>query len=155
MIRRPPRSTLFPYTTLFRSQFVDCLKHLSISFGRINVFVRPRHQTKNSPNQYDQTSSRSQYLPPPNHGLQQLPPIGFFRQRKSLTDSKRVSHCEPVHVFSDCHRIASLMTRWRKNEFVFCSTSTVGCKSLSSACCRGVAYSPSVDRVHQDRQFSG
>src|SRR3989442_4043700 len=23
MIRRPPRSTLFPYTTLFRSQFMD------------------------------------------------------------------------------------------------------------------------------------
>src|SRR3989442_6728895 len=23
MIRRPPRSTLFPYTTLFRSEFVD------------------------------------------------------------------------------------------------------------------------------------
>src|ERR1035438_10643164 len=23
MIRRPPRSTLFPYTTLFRSQYVD------------------------------------------------------------------------------------------------------------------------------------
>src|SRR3712207_7902239 len=25
MIRRPPRSTLFPYTTLFRSRAVDCL----------------------------------------------------------------------------------------------------------------------------------
>src|SRR3712207_7728910 len=25
MIRRPPRSTLFPYTTLFRSSFVHCL----------------------------------------------------------------------------------------------------------------------------------
>src|SRR2546422_7324431 len=24
MIRRPPRSTLFPYTTLFRSQFSSC-----------------------------------------------------------------------------------------------------------------------------------
>src|SRR2546429_6802935 len=24
MIRRPPRSTLFPYTTLFRSQFAGC-----------------------------------------------------------------------------------------------------------------------------------
>src|SRR5689334_24641789 len=24
MIRRPPRSTLFPYTTLFRSQFLRC-----------------------------------------------------------------------------------------------------------------------------------
>src|SRR2546430_9265278 len=29
MIRRPPRSTLFPYTTLFRSQAV-CLLHLGI-----------------------------------------------------------------------------------------------------------------------------
>src|SRR5256885_7779055 len=26
MIRRPPRSTLFPYTTLFRSQFRNCLQ---------------------------------------------------------------------------------------------------------------------------------
>src|SRR2546427_7218293 len=25
MIRRPPRSTLFPYTTLFRSRFVACV----------------------------------------------------------------------------------------------------------------------------------
>src|SRR5258708_11414728 len=25
MIRRPPRSTLFPYTTLFRSKFFACL----------------------------------------------------------------------------------------------------------------------------------
>src|SRR2546429_7335357 len=24
MIRRPPRSTLFPYTTLFRSQYTQC-----------------------------------------------------------------------------------------------------------------------------------
>src|SRR2546430_10125046 len=27
MIRRPPRSTLFPYTTLFRSQTVDAFNH--------------------------------------------------------------------------------------------------------------------------------
>src|SRR3712207_7744228 len=27
MIRRPPRSTLFPYTTLFRSQAVGCDLH--------------------------------------------------------------------------------------------------------------------------------
>src|SRR3712207_7473577 len=26
MIRRPPRSTLFPYTTLFRSHQADCLR---------------------------------------------------------------------------------------------------------------------------------
>src|SRR3712207_7813157 len=28
MIRRPPRSTLFPYTTLFRSEFRDMVKAL-------------------------------------------------------------------------------------------------------------------------------
>src|SRR5215207_10958268 len=27
MIRRPPRSTLFPYTTLFRSRFVQRIRH--------------------------------------------------------------------------------------------------------------------------------
>src|SRR2546422_4780981 len=27
MIRRPPRSTLFPYTTLFRSKLPDCRVH--------------------------------------------------------------------------------------------------------------------------------
>src|SRR5256886_5774624 len=27
MIRRPPRSTLFPYTTLFRSGFIDLHQH--------------------------------------------------------------------------------------------------------------------------------
>src|SRR5256885_4925063 len=33
MIRRPPRSTLFPYTTLFRSRFrqgVDCVPSLDL-----------------------------------------------------------------------------------------------------------------------------
>src|SRR2546422_11704180 len=31
MIRRPPRSTLFPYTTLFRSQMGATLKRLKIA----------------------------------------------------------------------------------------------------------------------------
>src|SRR3712207_8922828 len=38
MIRRPPRSTLFPYTTLFRS-WVEALR----SFG-FAVFARPKQQ---------------------------------------------------------------------------------------------------------------
>src|SRR5258707_2326994 len=32
MIRRPPRSTLFPYTTLFRSVSKDAERYLSIYF---------------------------------------------------------------------------------------------------------------------------
>src|SRR2546427_9976826 len=35
MIRRPPRSTLFPYTTLFRSPNNSAMRHLS--YGRIIV----------------------------------------------------------------------------------------------------------------------
>src|SRR3712207_8945722 len=35
MIRRPPRSTLFPYTTLFRS------KHAGASSARVEVRARP------------------------------------------------------------------------------------------------------------------
>src|SRR2546428_13701031 len=37
MIRRPPRSTLFPYTTLFRSQMriAACIKRVPITGGRI------------------------------------------------------------------------------------------------------------------------
>src|SRR5256885_3567159 len=33
MIRRPPRSTLFPYTTLFRSELLDAL------VGRVDVLA--------------------------------------------------------------------------------------------------------------------
>src|SRR2546422_8353314 len=32
MIRRPPRSTLFPYTTLFRSQDRDLLRRFAAAF---------------------------------------------------------------------------------------------------------------------------
>src|SRR3712207_8726367 len=51
MIRRPPRSTLFPYTTLFRSQhtvswcpqpLAQCLEH-----RRHSVIERSQKKTKN------------------------------------------------------------------------------------------------------------
>src|SRR2546422_1675949 len=35
MIRRPPRSTLFPYTTLFRSRLVAQADHVPIHVGAI------------------------------------------------------------------------------------------------------------------------
>src|SRR5256885_6887636 len=33
MIRRPPRSTLFPYTTLFRSEIESCRGQMFFPFG--------------------------------------------------------------------------------------------------------------------------
>src|SRR5256885_16536027 len=62
MIRRPPRSTLFPYTTLFRSDLLKVAHHGSatstradllaavhpkfavISVGARNVYGHPRHE---------------------------------------------------------------------------------------------------------------
>src|SRR5256885_10898871 len=41
MIRRPPRSTLFPYTTLFRSVTSFCSQHLvSLLHGAVNGLLR-------------------------------------------------------------------------------------------------------------------
>src|SRR2546430_11622530 len=39
MIRRPPRSTLFPYTTLFRSPFISLFCFMSNA--RTNEVIRP------------------------------------------------------------------------------------------------------------------
>src|SRR3712207_7141504 len=37
MIRRPPRSTLFPYTTLFRSDGLDARVHVELGEDRADV----------------------------------------------------------------------------------------------------------------------
>ena len=38
MIRRPPRSTLFPYTTLFRSRILQCLQKQAYDGELVNLF---------------------------------------------------------------------------------------------------------------------
>src|SRR5258708_13944111 len=40
MIRRPPRSTLFPYTTLFRSHSVVLIRNQRVSDGGLIAFSR-------------------------------------------------------------------------------------------------------------------
>src|SRR3712207_7502529 len=63
MIRRPPRSTLFPYTTLFRSQLRDTVrqklgKRVTLTYGadvlfaNVDAFVRlPRPPKEGEPPQ--------------------------------------------------------------------------------------------------------
>src|SRR3712207_1936542 len=45
MIRRPPRSTLFPYTTLFRSGITILAKNTAIRYGevKLNIVDTPGH----------------------------------------------------------------------------------------------------------------
>src|SRR3712207_8794212 len=46
MIRRPPRSTLFPYTTLFRSLAVqDALVYADLSFNKLTNVLDDRNQS--------------------------------------------------------------------------------------------------------------
>src|SRR2546427_4093458 len=44
MIRRPPRSTLFPYTTLFRSQPFHVLQHERLPLLRRQLRQGPRRE---------------------------------------------------------------------------------------------------------------
>src|SRR5690606_41916440 len=39
MLRRPPSSTLFPYTTLFRSVTVECISQVPEPFDNYEAFV--------------------------------------------------------------------------------------------------------------------
>src|SRR5256885_11146238 len=49
MIRRPPRSTLFPYTTLFRSRRLRCRRHLRVLLLRPAAGHHRRHRLADQP----------------------------------------------------------------------------------------------------------
>src|SRR2546425_8058089 len=56
MIRRPPRSTLFPYTTLFRSRCRDLLRIVPLDEMEVGTRVCPaqfRHLTPTNPVRVD------------------------------------------------------------------------------------------------------
>src|SRR3712207_9571068 len=70
MIRRPPRSTLFPYTTLFRSRGhlgvrIERLRlpvifepHRNIGFGIVRMLCKPRTQPEATTTFQDRKSTR-------------------------------------------------------------------------------------------------
>src|SRR2546427_1567957 len=49
MIRRPPRSTLFPYTTLFRSRVAAGRDHFQVCPGRFGVHPGGRRRDPGRP----------------------------------------------------------------------------------------------------------
>src|SRR3989442_3460033 len=66
MIRRPPRSTLFPYTTLFRSllevagELADHVELLAVRAGGLQLGRLPemRHRRQEVPRDQDRQSTR-------------------------------------------------------------------------------------------------
>src|SRR2546422_3678037 len=47
MIRRPPRSTLFPYTTLFRSRALE--RGWALDCGAVQIFLKNQRQWRARP----------------------------------------------------------------------------------------------------------
>src|SRR5256886_17204011 len=64
MIRRPPRSTLFPYTTLFRSH-IDCGSYRALRFEELRMTARvaaERVQSSRQPFRLNPMSSRERRI---------------------------------------------------------------------------------------------
>src|SRR3712207_8703320 len=69
MIRRPPRSTLFPYTTLFRSvtartgpQNIEIFASRKIQHPRAGSLARSRHDTRPRSEEHTSELQSRQYL---------------------------------------------------------------------------------------------
>src|SRR2546425_8710077 len=97
MIRRPPRSTLFPYTTLFRSRRDAALEHPAVSAAarEIDVHVgrRPERGERVLPRSEEHTSE-----------LQSLAYLVcrllLEKKKKKETTNTSVTHIQ--HPQSDC-----------------------------------------------------
>src|SRR5258708_18121873 len=97
MIRRPPRSTLFPYTTLFRSLFVPTLKK---SNARGFARIRSGHFSRRNPHRQKRRLERrseehTSELQSPDHLVCRL-----------LLEKKKTNHMEEYinnpHLRCDC-----------------------------------------------------
>src|SRR2546427_4444977 len=63
MIRRPPRSTLFPYTTLFRSDRGQRRRHPELGLGRPHQFHLDRGAHSLRPKKFFRSAISTSFLP--------------------------------------------------------------------------------------------
>src|SRR5258708_27781334 len=80
MIRRPPRSTLFPYTTLFRSRGFKT----TIPAGRSDRFKRSMHRNLRGHRSEEHTSE----LQSPDHLVCRL--LLEKKKKKTMTETKDI-----------------------------------------------------------------
>src|SRR2546422_3391414 len=95
MIRRPPRSTLFPYTTLFRS----CAEGLPIgpagqaAYARVACRVRPKRSTQSeNKNRGDRKSTRLNS----SHGYISYAVFCLKKKKNSQNNSRSTKICLPI-----------------------------------------------------------
>src|SRR5436305_2234830 len=89
MIRRPPRSTLFPYTTLFRSQTLGRLRGLGLGTGQRTgreARRQPRHVHR------DRKSTRL------NSSHVRISYAVFCLKKKKKKQQKKIKRTEHKHI---------------------------------------------------------
>src|SRR5690348_17386692 len=100
MIRRPPRSTLFPYTTLFRSYSRYCARepfrhlHFRNRFARITTI--PAHKTRSRLGAGSRSEEHTSELQSPVHLvcrllLEKKNTTPHFRERLHATQQRRIN----------------------------------------------------------------
>src|SRR2546427_2708559 len=87
MIRRPPRSTLFPYTTLFRSAAGFVLRHHVLRIAR-----RLRTRERTGRPREDRKSTRL------NSSHSQISYAVFCLKKKTAQDNHKSTATEPVAI---------------------------------------------------------
>src|SRR5256886_16335063 len=97
MIRRPPRSTLFPYTTLFRSRWMaegdPGQDILSMDVARFGAFATPKYTSLKVPENY----SRRFRLAYPNEELPAARPVRRSRSEERRVGKECRSRWSPYH----------------------------------------------------------
>src|SRR3712207_7505227 len=84
MIRRPPRSTLFPYTTLFRSTPGGFGASEDFNNGAVTVFLRPWEERE---------TSTSDVVAEVNRMLGQIPAVRRPEEHTSELQSRQYLVC--------------------------------------------------------------
>src|SRR5256885_10666592 len=101
MIRRPPRSTLFPYTTLFRSSsgviFAVAL------LARLSYLLFLLHSAPAHGSQHFRSEEHTSELQSPCNLVCRL----LLEKKKKHTSSNRPSSCSPVWCDSLVQRVVS------------------------------------------------
>src|SRR5258708_21149203 len=94
MIRRPPRSTLFPYTTLFRSVEVSTRYQLLVAVN--NIVCRWRYLMRSQ----DRSEEHTSELQSPDHLVCRLLLEKKKKNRKKNNNMQRYMNYEVLYVTS-------------------------------------------------------
>src|SRR2546422_3691102 len=113
MIRRPPRSTLFPYTTLFRSRAEAANKALHWTSTPLRLRVRPELASLAPiPTLRAGPLSAARARPPCTDCAGVIPSVGLQRPRPPFTGSAMwCVECRPPASIRDCSDPLALRAR--------------------------------------------